>query len=361
MKANASGRSRAANIDSLDGLRGVAIALVMAFHYRRTLVPGGFVGVDLFFVISGYVITLSILREVENRSSFGIIEFYRRRILRLYPALTCLIVIALTVPMSGIGNRGNDMVAATTTVVGAWNWTLALGHSDFTSLVHIWSLSVELQFYLAWPVLLILMLRRLTRERCALILGTMSLAMALWTYYLASDGAPWYRTYYGTDARAQALLIGCVLALIPASGLVRAAQRLWPLAVAGLLLISASVEITGATLGLGGISLVAVLAGSAAAAAVGTPRNLLRRGLELAPLQWLGLRSYSLFLWHIPVAYGAHAMFPRYWLPVATVGSLAIAEISYRLLERPFLRRRQWVRGDLPWMGRPRRPSAGSK
>lgn len=189
-------------IPGLDGLRGVAIVAVF-FNHTQAL-SGGFLGVDLFFALSGYLITSILLNEFEMTNSISLRHFYYRRALRLLPAL--LVFLAIYGPRAGW-----RATASTLFYFANWQSFESLG-----PLVHTWSLSIEEQFYILWPMALLGMLRlKLSKAQIAVALTCLVITIILWRLFLLKTCTPWERVYRGTDTHADGLLIGCIFALVP--------------------------------------------------------------------------------------------------------------------------------------------------
>ncbi|MFD9220236.1 acyltransferase family protein [Streptomyces sp. NPDC060064] len=327
-------------IDSIDGLRAVAVAAVMAFHYGTGL-GGGFLGVDLFFVISGFVITWLLLTERARTPRPSLWSFWFRRVKRLLPAVLLVVgaVQAWMLLQDPPGLRPTVNAQTMAALSYTSNWYAVLGHVDYwdvaqeqAPLNHLWSLAVEEQFYLVWPVLLI----GLTSwGRCRIRHPHLLLAAAAVCYLLAHllylPGTP-ERSYLGTDTRAGALLLGAVIAFRP--GLF--ARFSWP-AVAVLAWLWCTADIDSAAfytwqLPVAGLAAVALIDAAA-------HRDRFRRPLSSRPLLWLGHRSYGLYLWHWPVWICLCVNHPE-WSQVTKVSvaigvSLLLAAAGYRLIELP--------------------------
>lgn len=364
-------------LPALDGLRALAIGAVLLYHADLDSVPGGFLGVEVFFVISGYLITSLLLSEWQRAGRIDVAAFWLRRARRLLPALYVLLasVLAFTVlflPEEVAGLRNDALAAAGY----ATNWYLIVQQKSYFETVgrppllqHLWSLAVEEQFYLLWPPLLLLGLRAGRKPLLAgLLLGALASA-GLMAAGFQPDTDP-SRLYYATDTRAAGLLLGAALAcLLPpsaqrASGLRLAA--LADLAGAGALALLiywfATINEFQSFLYQGGLLCVA-LATTVAIAAVARPRaGLLPRLLSAPPLRWLGLRSYSLYLWHWPVFMVTRAQLDVDLTGLPLLGlrfaiAALLAELSYRLIETPFRTgavARAWrrfvaARGALRW------------
>jgi peptidoglycan/LPS O-acetylase OafA/YrhL len=343
-------------LPGLDGLRALAVIAVLLYHAEGWL-PGGFLGVEVFFVISGYLITSLLLSERRQTGRTDLRAFWLRRARRLLPALFVLIVAVLVyalifLPQEVAGLRGDALSGAG--YVGNW-YLIFENKSYFASLGrpsllrHIWSLAIEEQFYLVWPVVFALVSGRLGRRSILVVAVAGAVASAVLMAVLYQPGGDPSRVYYGTDTRLSGLLIGAALACLwPAGRLHTWAQRLpgVPFDAMGL----AGIAVLGflfwqvnefqASLYRGGFVVVAMTA-AGVIAAVGHPRaRVLRWLLTRQPLAWAGLRSYGIYLWHWPVF-----ILTRPQLDVQLDGielmalRLAIvavlAEVSYRIIEMP--------------------------
>jgi peptidoglycan/LPS O-acetylase OafA/YrhL len=362
----------------LDGLRAIAVTTVIAFHLTPGVLPGGYVGVDIFFVISGFLITTLLLREHALTGRVVLHSFWVRRARRLLPALA-LVVLASCTTAFLLG--GDVLVSIGRQVLGAatfsYNWVaIATEASYFDSTTpelfrNLWSLAVEEQFYLVWPFAIVaLVLFRRVGWRIAIItllaLGSISAMVAL-----SIAGADPTRIYYGTDTHSFGLAIGALLAVTTLNWSPRrlewrrSSARIVPvlgfLAVAGLLALSGYLAEDSELVFRGGLVLVAVLTAFAIAGAV-VPGSLLGRLLDLAPLRVIGERSYGLYLWHWPVFILVSAAWPAFdpWLigGMALAITVVLAVLSYRFVEQPVRRRgfgsvaRSWARS---WAGGPLR------
>jgi peptidoglycan/LPS O-acetylase OafA/YrhL len=330
---------------ALDGLRGIAVLMVMIFHFHPGFGSGGFLGVDVFFVLSGFLITSLLLDEWHRTQGISLRRFYVRRALRLLPAL--LLMLAVTVPFVGI-------IWGAVTIGYVANWFLAFGWLPISPLSHVWSLSVEEQFYLIWPLTLGTLLRVGLPRRgvlgvtTLLAVGSALLKVALW-----SNTGSWLRLYHGSDTRADALLIGCALAMavtwrfVPSHRSFGWGVQAAAIAAAGLLVwLGCTANIGDAFLYRdGGLTLVALAAGALVLQAVSFPIPVLRAALEWPLLVGVGRISYGLYLWHYPIS----------WIPVPGdvnpivvlvarfVASFAVAGACFYWIERPLLqRKRAW-------------------
>ena len=317
---------RVGYVPALDGLRGLAILAVIAFHTFDAPL-GGFYGVDLFFVLSGFLITTLLLEEHDRVGSISLRGFYRRRAYRLLPGL--FTVLAAYAALMLASSRALSQVAAAG--LYAANFVIASGSHmlDGTPFVPFWSLAEEEQFYLLWPLLLVLLLQRRVREsRVAWALACLVIALAAYRVGLALGGAPATRLYYAPDTHADGLVLGCLFALLRRRGLRIPGFAGW-LGLAVLLVAFALPSFAGRpAFGLAPVSIAAALLTGAV-----LEQGRLSRCFSSRPLVWLGLISYSLYLWHFFFLelFNWRAQFA---LPVA----LAVSTLCYYKIERPLRR-----------------------
>jgi peptidoglycan/LPS O-acetylase OafA/YrhL len=346
--------------DALDGLRFVAVALVLAFHYRVPGFDAGFLGVDVFFVLSGFLITSILLSQVES-GRVRTAEFWTRRARRLVPALIPVIAVLIVwgafFAPSVLRDRLRGDIASTLFYFANWHFistsTYFASDGVASPLEHMWSLGVEEQFYLVWPLLLALVALVLRRPRHRVravgVLATAGIAVSAWRLAtLWPSGSD--RAYLGTDSRIFEPLAGALLAVLVTSPGVRAAlARLHrPLLVAGAAALAWALASlggpSGATRLYAGGGAVAVAAGTAALiAAVSFSSSRPTELLAAAPIAYLGRLSYGIYLWHWPLWVWTR---PQGWLDltglgaplraaVLTVSTVALAAISYRFVESP--------------------------
>jgi peptidoglycan/LPS O-acetylase OafA/YrhL len=323
------GLSRSLNYEpALDGLRGIAVVAVLIFHaYPGTLI-GGWAGVDIFFVLSGYLITRILRNELAETNRINFVRFYIRRAIRLMPAFWTLLAVLLVVIAFSkyrVGLEKSWLMAASYLM----NWNRAFGWWPEHRLAHTWSLAAEEQFYLIWPVLFLCL-----RNRRPLVWLVIAIAATIaWRAYLVTHGAPSARVYNGLDTRSDALLIGCCLALVPTPPvLLRFINDTWLVWVAamGSLLVWLRWD-AASTLTLG-ISLVAALA---AVLIVASRHGILNAALSFKPIVFTGRISYGLYLWHFPLLEMINSKIPRAYPLVLTY---LIATASYFTVERFFRR-----------------------
>lgn len=324
----------------LDGLRGLAVLAVVAFHAGAPVGRGGWLGVDVFFVLSGFLITTLLLEERAATGRVALGAFYARRALRLLPAVLALLaVLGLLVAAGLVGARFIE--AAPWVLLYIANWQRVVGES--TPLVHLWSLSVEEQFYVLWPLALLALLRLLPSPRHhALVLGVAVVGIAVArTGLYATEAISAERAYFGSDLRADALLLGCLLAVARCAGWTERValwirRALWP-ALAGLAVV---LVLPASPFGGYGPLLFGPVDGAAfvvVAAVVTMPAVL--PWLRWQPLVRLGVLSYAVYLWHLPVMWLLPSPIGR--LAVGVPVSLVAALVSRRLIEEPALRLKQ--------------------
>lgn len=310
-------------VPALDGLRAIAVALVVAFHYTGGAIPlGGGYGVDLFFVLSGFLITTLLLEEREANGRIRLGGFYLRRARRLFPALAALLC-AYLIYNAILGRNALATVGDYGLYFG--NIYFVVSHqADNTGLGHLWSLAEEEQFYFVWPLLLLLIARA---KRPAYWIGALIVALIAYRTMLAMNGASMHRLYRAPDTHSEGLLLGAGLAFLRRAGF-QAGEWAGKL---GLALALVPVIVGNWLIGLPVFELGAVLL---VAAAVGDTE--IANGLSVRPLVWLGRMSYSLYLWHFPVLWAIGANRPLLALPAG----LGCAWLSYWFVEQPLRGRR---------------------
>ncbi|MCO6509296.1 MAG: acyltransferase [Aridibacter famidurans] len=345
---------------SLDGLRGIAILAVLAFNGHLLFMQGGFLGVDVFFVLSGFLITSILLQDYSKTSRFDFRDFYIRRALRLLPALFALILFVVT--FARVFETGdslsNTLNGVMYTLFYVANWAQVPPFPPgIGPLSHAWSLSVEEQFYIVWPLVLFLLLRLRSKIIAAATVTGMILGSVMTSVLMWNAEVPYLRMYFGSDVRAHELLIGCLAALMLYWGVFsekekfRAAFRLLaPLSLAGIVISFFAVSHQTAFVYNGGFALVSAATAVLILGLVLYPSKL-SRVFEVAPLVWIGQISYGIYLWHFPVIEGTKKFFEGAMPPVflAAAGvlmSVAVAAVSYYLLELPFLRLKRRFRRE---------------
>ncbi|MDK8825919.1 acyltransferase family protein [Corynebacterium striatum] len=363
-------RARLRQVKGLDGLRGLAVLAVVIYHFFGDFLPGGYLGVDMFFVLSGFLITSLLVREFRASGRISLKDFWVRRFRRILPAaLTVLIICTSIVALVG----GDLAVGIREQFLGTFffvnNWTqIATSQSYFADneiqvFAHYWSLAVEEQFYVIWPLLIFTIFaisRRQPRRlpiAVSLILAIAS-GVAMWLIYVPGEDPT--RVYYGTDTHAFGLLIGAILSLMLTSTKEDPGADSWAspgkservlagtigfLALAGyiaqLFLMPDDADFTYR----GGLVLTSVL-GALMIWGVVREFGPLKWIFSTAVMRWLGQRSFSLYLWHWPVVMILRAIFDgnhssdKPWILglVAIPISFLLAELSYQFVENPFRR-----------------------
>lgn len=335
-------------IRELDGLRATAVIAVVVFHFLgEGALVGGFLGVDIFFVISGYLITSLLLREQAMSGTVCLRRFYLRRARRLLPALFALLLVVGIVEVLRTLKAGGSPFDTITLLflsgTSTMNWARALGLSGGGILGHIWSLSVEEQFYFLWPLALSAGLRLLGKQRTLIAVCVTILLVVVWRILLVEGGALPERIYNGTDTRADALLIGCLLALQGVETIPQWVRKTGSIIGATLLLLMMSaLSWTSTFMNTLGFTVAAVCSAFLIMEAV-APHPLSSRILGSPAAVWVGLRSYSLYLWHYPVLIWLNMFEFRTAaeeLMLGAILSVTLADLSFRFIERPLLARR---------------------
>lgn len=364
---------RPARFGGLDGLRAIAVALVLVYHLFPGALPGGFLGVDIFFVISGFLITSLLLREAAVTGRIRLGDFWRRRARRLLPALALVLLVctAIALPLGGdllvgIGRQ----IAGTSFFVS--NWVFIADGADYFArdtpelFRNTWSLAIEEQFYIVLPLLVLLLLRlrgRSTRAVILTVLGTISAALMV---QLSLQGTDPTRVYFGSDTHTFGLFWGAALAALcqprsltaapaPAGGWRQTALAAIALTALGVLGWLAFTLPEGSDQSFRGGFQLATAAALALVWAVTRPGAAIGTALDIAPLRWIGERSYGLYLWHWPLLLIATAALggTRPWLVagVTLLGTVLTATLSYRFIEQPV--RRFGLRRSLRLLFRP--------
>ncbi|HEY9034780.1 MAG TPA: acyltransferase family protein [Pseudomonadales bacterium] len=329
----------------IDGLRALAIVPVVLYHLGFATFSGGFVGVDIFFVISGFLICSIIYREMQL-GRFSIIDFWERRARRILPAMLVLIVATLVagwflLAPHDLYDLGRSARYQALFAANIFFWQEAGyfdGAAESKPLLHMWSLAVEEQFYLFFPLMLLLLSRLPAGGKmlALLLLGLASLALSQWSVSRYPDA-----TFYLLHTRAWELLAGGLLVFLAPPPATAGAARQWS-AVAGLLMILFSVFAYDHNTVFPGLSAVLPVLGTVLIIYAG-PAARVNRLLALKPLVWIGLISYSWYLWHWPMI-----VYARYWLAddyallhqlLLLFAGLLLAIVSWRWVETPFRKR----------------------
>ena len=375
--------SRVPYLPGLDGMRALAVVAVMIYHADSSWLPGGFLGVEMFFVISGYLITLLIIAERERTYRVSLVDFWKRRARRLLPALFVLLLLVTVYTAlfesAALGQLRGDVVAGTLYGSNWYQLWVGLGYTsafDFAPLRHLWSLAVEEQFYLVWPLVMVALLGRRSTRKIANVsrwLFVTAVALAVVTAVLYHPGvigepdqtpeAYWWLggraiskldfLYIGSFTRAAGILLGAAFAMVwrpyaVARGPLRSKAPLFDvialLALVGFGWMCWNVYLVTPTgvadprLFRGGLFLSSVLT-VLVIAAVCHPRARANRILGWSPLVWIGKRSYGLYLFHWPIYQAIRGLAGNKLtvaeFAVAMVLTVALTELSYRFVETP--------------------------
>ncbi len=356
---------------ALDGLRTLAVAVVIMAHYAASHFHGGYTGVDLFFVLSGFLITRLLTQEFEDSGKIRFDLFYLRRVCRLMPATVVLLTFVTTMRFV--------MPNAFASPLSWWSSDLIVFFSlanyfcaPLNALGHCWSLSVEEQFYFLWPMTLVIILRRCnligTRIAIALALALVGAALRAWLHHHPGAGLD---PYFFLFARMDTLLIGAALALaesLPNFGdSARQLCRFRLAEIAMAIFLIGVLCLKEKMMGLmydGGMTITAIYCAVLIGASVYEPRQtLLKSFLESRPMVWLGRRSYGIYLYHLPIFYMLQPFHAKY---SNAVGSLiytglgiglpvVFAALSYHYVEMPFLK----LKAHLKW-NFPKRPATAA-
>ncbi|MBC1701007.1 acetyltransferase [Listeria welshimeri] len=344
-------------VPSIDGLRALAVIAVIAYHLNFSWAKGGFIGVDIFFVLSGYLITNILLTQWEKNQTLQLKQFWLRRFRRLIPAAYVMIVVVVIFSVlfhsEILKNLRGDAIASFF-YVSNW-WFIFHNVSYFDSfgmpspLKNLWSLAIEEQFYLIWPVFLLVFLRWVKNPKLLLkIVIGLGLLSAIWMTILYVPGTDPSRVYYGTDTRLFDLLSGCALAFVwPFNRLSpnipkrsKAALNIaGTISILFFFLITALVSEYQPFLYRGGLLFVAIM-GVVMIATIAHPASYLSKIFSFKPLRWIGTRSYGIYLWHYPIITLTTPVLeigqPSIWRSILqVVATFIIAELSFRYIETP--------------------------
>lgn len=349
-------------IASLDGLRALAVIAVIAYHLNIHTAQGGLLGVTVFFVLSGYLITGLLTEEYRSFRSINLSQFWLRRVRRLFPAIVLVIVVTAAACVlfnhQLLTKMRPDIVPSLFWFQNWWYIFRGLSYFDAlgdpSPLTHFWSLAIEEQFYLVWPLFLLLLFKlggssKVIRRICLVLSACSAILMAV---LFVPDTDP-TRVYYGTDTRAFSLLIGAWLSFVwpgqrmteqntrtVSPGLIAALDAAGIAALLGIVVMMVLVDGFSAFMYRGGILLCSILTAVVIAALV-HPRSKLARFAGLAPFVWVGKRSYGMYLWHYPIILLLKPLNDApdgysWWLMlVAVILIFVISDLSYRFVENP--------------------------
>src|SRR3984885_9315749 len=338
----------------IEGLRAIAVGLVLVFHAYGTPFSGGFVGVDVFFVISGFLITDILMREHSKTGRVSILGFYGRRARRILPASALVVVATVIASYYFLGFlTGNDVAAAAKwTAVFAANIHFGFVGTDYfgsrlppSPLLHMWSLGVEEQFYVVWPALflILVLIARGAHHRRAIAVSLVAIIAAsfAWSVFQTAAAPPW--AYFSPVTRTCELGLGALIAVLgPAIN--RKLKPRWAaevIASCGLAGIAGSAVLLNSSTPYPGAVIAWPVISTALLIAAGCTdiRTFVERCLSLRPMRWCGARSYSLYLWHWPILTIAAQYSVRHLSGWQTTGLLLLtivaSTLTYRLVENP--------------------------
>ena len=370
---NSTGKIGVKHISSIDGLRAIAVTAVVLYHLGISWIPGGFLGVDLFFVISGYVITRLILDSINQSSALDLRAFYAARLRRIYPGflfmVTCTIIFIGVWAPEAIKRFLSDLPYA---LSGTINWLLVARHQDYFETVgrppllqHTWSLAVELQFYLIWPIILLTVLKYFGKKNIARIALIIAMVSGTTLFFVSlqldqSNAQQISHIYFGTDTHSLGLFLGSALAVswipqnLSADIEKRAQDVIDGIGVVGLLgLISTFLFIEESNASLYRVAFpLAGIFGCLVIISLVHPASRFAPIISTAPFRWVGQRSYGIYIWHwviFQVTRPSVDLSGQTWaLYLARVLLvLALADISLRWVEIPFRQGlvQDWFRG----------------
>ncbi|WP_162460693.1 MULTISPECIES: acyltransferase [unclassified Mycolicibacterium] len=347
----------------LDGIRAMAVIFVLIAHSE--LIPhtglGGPVGVSVFFTLSGFLITTLLLEERQVYGSIKVGGFYKRRFLRLVPAMvTCVVLGLVTLLIHGYGFADWKLELGTLTYTA--NWVSMggfpnlgpLGH--MSPLGHTWSLAIEEQFYLIWP-LVVTLTASVSKRRMVAVMGTLCALILVWRFVLFNGGASFSRIYFGTDTRADLLMYGALLAYLLHKSTPRQNVARWVVWV-GLAIIGTTRLMTGAAkdcllptaVGIGTAVVIYAIAQNSGAGFFGWRW-----------VRWIGKRSYGLYLYQLPViVFFMLTVTTAKWIQfVALIATFVLAALSYKYIEMPFQRMKDRDKRSGRGLGESLGPAAG--
>ncbi|REH78188.1 acyltransferase [Staphylococcus felis] len=344
-------------LPGLDGFRAIAVLAIIMFHLNPLWLPGGFLGVDTFFVISGYLITSLLLSEYTQKNHIDLVQFWLRRVKRLIPAvffmITIVVIYTILFEPQIFFSVKKDAIAA---IFYVSNWWYIFEDVDYFNqfaiepFKHLWSLAIEEQFYLFYPLILLICLKVFKKKTTFFIILAVSLLSLILMIALSFTVVDhnYSRLYFGTDTRLQTLLLGSLLAFIwPPFNLslnIPKKQNIWIsliglFSIAGLILLFFFINNNDTWLYMGGFYLISVLTLLIIASSV-LPSGIFAMVLGNKLFTYIGKRSYSMYLWHYPIIVFLHSHFvngqiPFYVYIIDIVLILIMTEISYHFIENP--------------------------
>ncbi|MFQ3726562.1 acyltransferase family protein [Staphylococcus equorum] len=341
----------------LDGLRAISVIGIIIYHLNKQWLSGGFIGVDTFFVISGYLITSLLLKEYEETGIINLKQFWLRRVKRLIPAVFVLVLVVTLATLifkpEHIVSIKHDAFAAFLYVSNWWYIATDVNYFEqfaFMPLKHLWSLAIEEQFYIFFPVILIMLLLTMKKRRNVILIFLATSIISLLTMVIISGPHSSHsRVYFGTDTRLQTMLLGVILAFIwppfklkkdPNIILRNIIDSIGMFALLGLLLVFFKVSDDSSWIYNGGFYLISTLTLFVIISVV-HPSGYFAKIIGNRLFVYIGKRSYSLYLWHFPIISFLHAYYvdgqiPVYVYIIDLTFTAIFAELSYRYIETPF-------------------------
>ncbi|HBK05960.1 MAG TPA: hypothetical protein DDZ81_08850 [Acetobacteraceae bacterium] len=334
---------------ALDGLRGVAVMAVVLFHALVPGFTGGFIGVDIFFVLSGFLITTLLIRDIDRADRIDFGKFYRHRAFRILPPLIAALLGFVAFALWKGLSPGDILRETLPPILFVTNWLRAARYSFPVYFAHTWSLSIEEQFYLIWPIAVAMICRSRSRSWCAVAVLATAFGLELYRAYLFSISYNIDGLYNRTDLRSDGLLIGSALAFAWSAGsaslvhrLVRVFSAGWPVAVGVLAMICLTQTATSVMMLSVGYSAASIASGVLVFAIVAKKSRVLNGVLGWGPLRAIGAVSYGLYIYHWALFTAFYFSGVSDWRTyIGIPASLGLAVVSYLGMERPLLRLRR--------------------
>lgn len=348
-------RSLSRYVPALDSMRGLAVSMVFFFHAGTPAFSGGFIGVDIFFVLSGFLITILLMQEQDRDGKITLRKFYLRRALRLVPALVFMVTVYLLFCIGHFNSPADwlyqfeDALMALSYIA---NWTRAFDLNRPLVLGHTWSLAIEEQYYICWPLILA-MLRRVTPSLRSGAIFLLLLASWITRLGLLANCASWDRIYNGLDSRADMLLAGSLLASLWHSGALNFLERhpkiTGAMAIVGMSALAAlnfTANWQTPPLYIWQYEIVALSTVLVIYDISSRPSGWISTLLNKSGLVWLGRVSYGFYLWHYPILWAVrqYRIDNRVQIMLALILTLCFTVLSNKFIELPFLRLKQKFR-----------------